>query len=56
VELLVGRRGPLGESMIRYDEAANADGPLAARTGRTWLLARNRNDVQAARALRHGLT
>src|SRR5204863_6607742 len=32
-----GTSRALGESVIRYDEAANVGRPLAARTGRTWL-------------------
>jgi predicted RecB family nuclease len=44
-----------GEAMIRYDDAVNASQPLAARTARDWILAYNRNDVEAALALRDWL-
>jgi hypothetical protein len=42
--------------MIRHVQAVNASESLAARSVRNWLLAHNRNDVEATRALRGGLT
>ncbi|HEY7143178.1 MAG TPA: ribonuclease H-like domain-containing protein, partial [Streptosporangiaceae bacterium] len=50
----VGDPGGAG-SMIRYDEATGAGAPAAAQAARDWLLAYNRNDVEAALAVREWL-
>jgi len=42
-------------SMIRYDEATGAGDPAAAQAARDWLLTYNRNDVEAALAVREWL-
>jgi len=42
-------------SMIRYDEATGTGDPAEAQAARDWLLTYNRNDVEAALAVREWL-